>query len=436
MSPLNIAILMLVIFGVLTAFRMPMGISLGFASVVGIMLMKALGLTVLGQTAFTALQSYPLIAIPLYIFAGNVMGEGGIAEKLVNLVSAYVSRVAGGLAMVQVIASTFFSAISGSSTATTVAIGGIMMPQMEKRGYDKEFTLALAAAGGVIGPIIPPSVGMVLYGVVTNASIGQLFIGGVLPGIMMMLVLMFVVYFIAKKRGYQTEKKQDILQDKKKVIGLRAFWETKWALMSPVIILGGIYCGIFTPTEAGAVVSVYSIIVTVMIEKRITFKRIWELFIDTCTMSAKILFLVGIATVFGRVMTMAQIPQMLTEAIISFSSNPIVAMLMINLFLLFVGCIMEASSSIIILAPILLPVAEYFGYGAVHFGVILVTNLTIGAITPPVGCCLFAASAMGNVKIERIAKEALPFLFALLGVLFLEIYFEPLVMFLPKLVAR
>jgi len=428
MTTVQIALIMLSIFGVLVLIRVPMGIALGLSSIVGVILLPALGLSMVGQTAFTAVQSYVLIAIPLYIFAGKVMSEGGIAKKLVDLAGVFVKHIAGGLAMVEVVACAFFAAISGSSTATTVAIGSIMTPGLEEKGYDKSFVLAVAAAGGVIGPIIPPSIGMILYAVVTGASVADLFLGGVLPGILMMLFLLPVIYVIAKKRGYKGEIGEAVSISS---FG-KAIWNAKWALLTPVIIMGGIYGGIFTPTEAGAVVSVYAVLISTLIEKRLTFIRIGGLFKESCLMSTKILFLVGIATIFGRVMTMGQIPQMLAKSITLVSSNKFIAMLLINIFLLFVGCIMEGSAAVLILSPILLPVAEYFGYSTVHFGVILVTNLAIGAITPPIGCCLFAASAMGNEKIDKISKEALPFLAAYIGVLLVEIYFEPIVMALPR----
>lgn len=418
---------MLLVFFVLIIVRMPMGIALGVSSILGVIL-SGLSLSVVAQSAFNALYSFSILAIPFFIFAGNIMSEGGISKRLVDLAHLLVAKITGGLAMVVVLASAFFAALSGSSTATTVAIGGMMTPEMEKKGYDKDYSLAVAAAGGVIGPIIPPSVGFILYGVATSTSIADLFLGGVIPGILMLIFLMATVYITAKKKGYKGEKINRTAKEKWQIV-----WKSKWAILVPVIILGGIYSGLFTPTEAGAVACLYALIVAAFIEKRLTWKGLLHALIDSCVLSAAVLFLVGTATVFGRVMVIARIPQELSALILSISENPVIVMMLINVFLLIVGCIMDASASILILSPILLPVALTCGYSALEFGIILVANLTIGAITPPVGCCLFAASVMGKRPLEKIAYEALPFLLALILVLVLLIIFPQLCSWLPVL---
>ena len=414
------AVIMLGLFFVLVVMRVPMGVSIGLSSIVGL-LVAGLPLSMLGQASFEALFSFSIVAIPFFILAGNLMTEGGISKNLVDLAYMLVGNITGGLAMVVVVASAFFAALSGSSTATTIAIGGMMTPELVKKGYDKDYALAISAAGGVIGPIIPPSVAFILYGVATNTSISDLFLGGIFPGILMMFALMIAVFITAKMHGY---KGVPVERSFKAIV--KTIFEAKWAIMVPIIILGGIYSGAFTPTEAGAVACVYALLVSAFIQKTLTVKKFFASLADSCMLSASVLFLIGSATVFGRVLVMAQIPQMVANLIISISSNRLIAMLLINVLLLICGCIMDASAAILIMSPILLPVATHFGYSPVHFGIILCANLTIGAITPPVGCCLFAASVMGERPLEKIAYKALPFLLALCVVLLLTICFPVL----------
>jgi len=355
------------------------------------------------------------------------MSRGGIAKKLVDFAYSLVSEVIGGLAIVTIFACTFFAAISGSSTATTVAIGGMMVPEMIKKGYDEDFSLAVAAAGGVIGPIIPPSIGFILYGVATETSIADLFLAGIIPGILMCIFLTITVYILSKKKGYVGETSTN----KKSV--LRSAYEAKWALLVPVIILGGIYGGIFTPTEAGAVACIYAIIIALFVEKSLNAKELLDILSNSSLTAAMILFLVATASIFGKVLTFAQVPQMLTNSILAVANNGFTVILLMNLFLLVVGCIMEASAAILILAPLLLPIAVHFGFSPIQFGVILIANLTIGAITPPVGCCLFAASAVSGRPIEKIAVAAFPMLIALLLVLILICVIPGISTFLPSI---
>lgn len=420
-------VMLLVFFAVILFLRIPMAIALLVSAIIGMVGFGITDIVYVGKAAFESLYSFTTIAIPLYIFAGVLMSRGGIAKQLCDFCYTLVAKITGGLAMVTLFASAIFAAISGSSTATTVAIGGMMYPEMVKKGYDEDFSLAIAAAGGVVGPIIPPSVGFILYGVCTGTSISDLFLGGVIPGLLMTVFMCVVAYFICKKKGYQGETpavKQSVL---------RAAWNAKWGLLVPVIILGGIYSGLFTPTEAGAVVCVYAIICSMFILKTVTPRELLHILADSTVSASAILILVATATIFGRVLTLAQVPQMLTEFIIGLGANKFTIMLAINVFLLIVGCVMEASAAIMILSPLLLPVAASFGFSALQFGVILVSNLTIGAITPPVGCCLFASSVVGQRPVERIAKAALPFLGALLVVLAMVCVFPWMSEWLPRL---
>lgn len=423
-------VMLVVFFAVILFLKVPMAIGLLVSAIVGMLAFNITDIVYVGKAAFESLYSFTTLALPLYIFAGVLMSRGGIAKQLCDFCYALVSKIVGGLAIVNMLASAFFAAISGSSTATTIAIGGMMYPEMVKKGYDKDFSLAVAAAGGVIGPIIPPSIGFILYGVCTGTSISDLFLGGVIPGLMMLLFMSVVAYFICRKKGYKGEN----ITERRGV--LRSAWEAKWALLVPVIILGGIYSGKFTPTEAGAVACVYSIIVSTLVLKTVKPKELFDLFAESTVSSAAILILVATATIFGRVLTLAQVPQTLTFFILSLGSSKFTIMLLINVFLLIVGCVMEASAAIMILSPLLLPVAASFGFSPLQFGVILVSNLTIGAITPPVGCCLFAASVIGERPVEKIAKAALPFLAALLVVLALTCVFPGISEWLPGLLSK
>ena len=408
-----ISVILLVSFFALIVVGLPMGVALGTSTIIGLLATNFSPLVMVGKTAFDGVYSYSLLALPFYIFAGYIMSSGGIAEKLIKLAHSFVAKITGGLAMVTVMACAFFAAISGSSTATTAAIGAMMVPDMEKAGYDKNYSLAVAAAGGVIGPIIPPSISFVLYGVATETSVGDLFIAGIVPGILLAIALMIVVYFTCKKagmKGSETEKR-----------GLRgiakAVWEAKWAVLLPIIILGGIYGGFCTPTEAGAVASVYAIVVSMFITRTLTVRGLIDALIESTLTSGVILFMVSTATIFGRILTLAQTPQQLASAIIGIAGSKFVALLLINVLLLIVGCLMEASAAIIILSPLLLPVVASFGISPIQFGVILVLNMCIGAITPPVGCCLYTACTIGNVGMEKIVPKVIPFFLAELAVL-------------------
>lgn len=423
-----IAIIVLGLFLLLVIVGVPMAIALMTASVAGCLYIQTPMIS-LGQAAFESLFSYTTSAIPFYIFAGVLMTRGGISKRLVDLAQVFVKRITGGLGMVSVLACTFFAAISGSSTATTAAIGSMMVPQMEEHGYDKNYALAIVASGGVVGPIIPPSIAFVLYGVSTSTSVSDLFLGGIIPGIIMSIAMLLVVYATSKVKGYTgIQGEKNTIAD----VG-RAIWNAKWAILVPVIILGGIYGGIFTPTEAGAVACVYALLVSLFVEKSLKPIQIFDVLAEAAISSCVILMLVASATMFGKVLTLGQIPQIMTSYIMSISSSALIAMILINVLLFVVGCVMDATPAILILSPLLLPIAKAFGFSALHFGVIMVVNLCIGSITPPVGCCLFAASIVGNTKIEKIVRPVLPFLISLVISLIVIILVPELSTWLPSL---
>lgn len=422
------AVVMLVAFFLLIFLKVPVAISMLLTSFITVFFLGIGNIEMVGQAAFSTLYSFTTLAIPFYILAGSIMMRGAFSKKLCDVAEPIFGRITGGLGIVTVVASAFFAALSGSGAATTAAIGGTMYPEMEKAGYRKSYALAIAAAGGVAGPIIPPSVSFVLFGVATGTSIGDLFIGGVLPGCLFAACVGVAVYLTAKKYGYLGSGEKFSM----KRLGA-AIWKAKWAILVPVIILGGIYGGIFTPTEAGAVACIYSLIVCMFIEHTLDFKGLIGSIGDAAVTTAAIMLIIGAAGVFGRVMTLAQVPQLLSDAILSIAPNKVVFLILVNIVLLVVGCIMEGGAIHLILGPLLMPIALHFGIDPVHFGLIECLNVSIGAITPPVGVNLFTASIVGNVKFEAICREILPFLVASLLSLILVVIFPQITLLLVNM---
>ena len=393
---------------ILFALSVPIAVSLGIASSFAIWIQDDLPLMVIAQRMFTSIDSFPLMAIPFFILAGSLMESGGISRRLVNFANALAGHMTGGLAAVAVVTSMFFAAISGSSAATTAAIGSILIPAMVNKGYRRDFAGAVQAASGEIGVIIPPSIPMILYGVVAGVSVGDMFIAGILPGIMIGISLIITVYIISKKRGYKGSEKTSI---KEKLI---AFKEAFLALLMPVIILGGIYGGIFTPTEAAAVAVGYAFIIGAFVYKEILWKDVINLFGKSAVTMSIIMIIIANAGVFGWILTREQVPQLVAQTITSMTDSPIVFLLIINVFLMIVGMFFETSASIIILAPILAPIAMMLGIDPVHFGIIMIVNLAMGMVTPPLGVNLFVACQIGGLKLEQISKALIPFLLVLI----------------------
>jgi C4-dicarboxylate transporter DctM subunit len=419
-----------VLFGsllLLFILKVPIGFSLILSSAITLVVCVDTPLQIVPQRLFTATDSFPYMAVPFFILAGNIMSEGGISQRLVKFANSLIGHLSGGLGMVSVAACMFFAAISGSSAATTAAIGGIMIPEMVRRKYDRSFSAAINAAGGTIGVIIPPSIPFVTYGVLTGASITTLFIAGFGPGILMGLALMTVVAVISKKRGYREDKKASL---KEIVVGFR---ESILALLMPIIVLGGIYSGYFTATEAAVIAVVYALFVGVVIYRNLNMENLPRIFANSAVSTAGVLLLIAAASVFGWILTSNNIPRMIAEGIMSVSSNKIVILLLINLLLFIVGTFLDTVAALIILVPILFPIATAIGVGAVHFGMIICVNLAVGMITPPFGACLFVACGVANIKLEQIVKNILPFIAALVIVILLVTFIEPVSMFLPRL---
>jgi len=425
--PMNAAAYLFLYFAVFLLLGVPIAFSLGIAGICCILGAGSLPITYLGQIAFGSINSTAIMCIPLFIMAGNFMGEGGLSNRLFSIADELFGNVYGGMAMATIATCMIFAAMSGSGPATVASIGALTIPAMVKRGYGREFSAAVVACAGAIGVLIPPSNPLVMYGISGGVSISKLFAAGVVPGILVGLGLMVVSYFWSKKAGWKGDsKKRDW-----KHIG-KLIWEAKWALMVPVIILGGIYSGLCTPTEAAAVAAVYGLVVGTFIYKGINKDNIIPCLRESAITSSTCVSLLAFATIFGNIMTMERIPYTVAEFITGITSNKILLLLIINLLLLVVGMFMDTLASIIILTPILLPIVTSVGIDPIHFGVIMVVNLAIGFVTPPVGVNLFVASGIGKVKIETLSKNVLPLLASMLIVLLLTTYIPALCLTLPS----
>ncbi|MCQ4935517.1 MULTISPECIES: TRAP transporter large permease [Anaerotignum] len=423
----------LVVFGALIVslvLTVPIGFSLGIASLSYILYTKQLTFGFITQNLVTGADSFPIMAIPFFVFAGELMGGGGISRRLLNVANVYFGRIQGGLAIVTVVVCMFFAAISGSGPATVAAVGGMVVPTMIQKGYDKKFVLALIAAAGSIGVIIPPSIPMVVYSVTTNSSVSKLFMAGFIPGIIIGIVLIGYSYYYARKMGYKGDTEPFTVKR-----ALRETWDAKWALLSPVIILGGIYGGIFTPTEAAAVSVIYSLVIGCLVYKEMNFKQLLNVTKNACETTATILIVIGCAAGFSKVLTLGRIPTTVATFLTSLTDSKILILLLINVLLLIVGCFMETLCAIMILAPILFPVVTAMGVDVTHFGIIMVVNLAIGFITPPLGVNLFVASRVGETTLDNVIKGIIPFLVLMIATLMLITYVPAISLFLPNILS-
>ena len=417
--------ILFIAFAILLVMNVPIAVALGLATGLSI-LYSGLPLPLLVQRMVVANDSFPLMAIPFFILAGSAMTYGGVSKRLVAFADSLVGWMTGGLGIVAKLTGVFFSAISGSSAATTAAVGSVLFPEMDKRGYERSFSAAIIAAAGETGIIIPPSVPLVVYGVIAGVSIGDLFLGGVTPGLFMGLSLCFLIYYISKKRGYGGEKFK----------GVRNIWtsfrDAAWGLAMPVIILGGIYGGIFTPTEAAVVAVAYGLFVGFFIYKDLKISHLPQVFETTVIGTAIVMFIMNAAGLFSWVITREQFPDRLAAYFVSLTTNPIVFLMLINLLLFVIGCFINASAAITILTPILVPIVIQLGIDPIFFGVIMATNLAIGCLTPPVGVDLFVASSISGVSIAKISRSILSFIAMLIVLQVIVTYFPSITMWLPK----
>lgn len=411
----------LVLFGsliILIAVGMPIALALSGATLITLFTSTDVIPIVVTQRFFTAVDSFSLMAIPFFMMAGLLMEKGGISKRLIDLANLLLGRTYGSLAIVTIIVSAFFGALTGSSAATVAAIGGILIPAMIKHGYDEGFSLATSASSGYLGCIIPPSIPMITYGVATGASIGAMFMAGVIPGILLALGMCLYAYFLGKKNGY---KGSDVKASGKEI--WTAFKEAIWALLMPVIILGGIYGGIFTPTEASCVALFYGLIVSIVVYKELNLRDLPKMIKQAMVNSAMVMFIIAGAAAFGYLMTRGLIPTRVATAITSVTDNYIVFLLIVNVLLLVMGTFMETNAAIMITAPIFLPIVQAMGINVIHFGIIMIVNLAIGQITPPLGVNLFVAAGVHGGAIEKVVnKHLIRYLIISIAILLLITY--------------
>ncbi|WP_134704719.1 TRAP transporter large permease [Ammoniphilus sp. YIM 78166] len=412
-------------FGFLVA-GIPIAMVLGLTSVVYILISGNFAFLMnVPQRMFIAADNFSLMAIPLFILAGELMNSGGITKRLTDFSRSLIGHLRGGLAYVNILVSMFLSAIIGSANAVAAIQSTSMVPEMKKDKYDEDYSAAVTAASSIMGPIIPPSMVFIVYGVSASASIGALFIAGIIPGLLLFLAFMVIAYFYARKKNFPTKERvplSGILQSTLKAIP---------CLIIPIVIVGGIVSGSFTPTEAGAIGSFIAFVVGMFVYRELKWVDLPGIFTRMGLVTASIMIIVATANIFGWTLAIERIPQMIAEGILNISTNPLVVLLIINILLLIVGCFLEPFAAIIILVPVLLPVITQLGIDPVHFGVIVTLNLVIGLITPPVGIVLFVISGITKVPLSNLSRSVLPFIGAAIVVLLIVTYWPDLILYLP-----
>lgn len=416
------------VFALLLFIGTPVAFVLGITSLLYLISLK-LPLVLIPQRMYIGLESFLIVAVPLFILAGSIMNAAGITPRLVKLSSLFIKGIRGGLAYVTVIASMLFAGITGVGSADTAAIGSIMIPAMEKQGYEKRYAAAICAASGIIGPIIPPSVVMVIYASMANVSVAKLFVGGFIPGVLLGVSIMLVIYLHTKKRGLPPSE-PEIPKN------LREYIEGILSLFMPVIILGGILSGVFTATEAAAFAVLYALILGIFVTKELKIRDLPKIFLESGVISGSILMIIACAALFGWILAGESVPEKVGRFILSLTQNKYLVLLLVNLFLLFLGMFMETLASVILTLPILLPLMIQIGVDPVHFGIMMAVNLSVGLITPPLGVCAFVAASLTRLPLEEIVKALMPFIIVTTIVTFIIVYFPKLVMFLPNLLVR
>ncbi len=420
----------LIIFVLLVALLltgMPISIALGMSVLTFLYVFSTIPVEIVSQRLFTGLDQFAIMAIPFFILAGGLLTSGGVARRIVNFATTLVGAMRGGLALSAVLSCAFFAALSGSSPATVVAIGSIMIPAMVKQGYPKKFGVGVIATSGGLGILIPPSIVMIIYAVSTNTSVGQLFIAGIVPGVLMAFTLMLVTWLVAKKHNYPTLPQASLREI------WQAFRDSAWGLLIVVIVIGGIYGGVFTPTEAAAVSAVYAFIVAVFIYGDLKLKDIPRVLLESANMSAMLLYIITNAILFSFLLTSENIPQQLAQWIVEQGLSPWMFLLFVNVLLFFAGDFMEPSSIILILAPIFLPVAIKLGIDPIHLGIVMTINMELGMITPPVGLNLYVASGLARMGLTEVTLAAAPWILVVTAVLILVTYVPQIALWLPHL---
>lgn len=417
-------------FFVMLLMGMPISVLLIGLTILTVGVHTSTSLNVIPEQLFNALDSFVLLAIPFFILAGTIMTKGSISRRLINFVNALVGWMPGGLAVSGVVACVFFAAISGSGMATVVAIGSIMLPALREAGYERRFSLGLITTAGSLGIIIPPSIPMILYCLVMNTSVAEMFMGGILPGILIATVLIAYTLFKARKHNWREDKRPSLAEV------LRTGREGVWAISLPVVILGGIYSGIFTPTEAAAVSVVYAIIVEVFIHKDCRLQDLPKACLESSVLASSILFLLATALTFNWLLTAQQIPVQLANFLLAHIHSPLVFLLVVNLLLLLLGCFMDSVSAVLVLAPLFVNTLQAYGIDFVHFGIIMILNIEFGMLTPPFGLNLFVSMGITGERMDVVGRSVLPFLVLLLACLALVTYIPEISLVLPKLFLR
>src|SRR5512134_3837158 len=419
-----------IVFALLLALMltgMPISIALGLTVLSFLFFFSDVPTEAVAMKLFTGIEKFEIMAIPFFILAGNFLTHGGVARRMINFATSCVGHLHGGLGIAGVMACALFAAVSGSSPATVVAIGSILLPAMVRQGYPMKFGVGVIGTAGALGILIPPSIVMVIYAVSTNSSIGRLFIAGIVPGIMLALLLLVVTWIVAKKRNYPRMPRASF-----KEMWL-SFRESVWGLFLIVVVIGGIYAGLFTPTEAAAMSAAYAFFVSVFVYKDLTLKQVPKVLLDSANLSAMILYIITNAVLFSFLLTSEQIPQGLSEWINTMGLSPWMFLVVVNILLLIAGNFMEPSSILLITAPILFPVAMKLGIDPIHLGVIMTVNMEIGMITPPVGLNLYVASGISNMGLTDTTKAAAPWILVMIAFLLLITYVPIISLWLPNL---
>jgi len=415
---------------VLMLTGMPVSISLGLTVLTFIFGFTDLPIEAVALKLFTGIEKFEIMAIPFFILAGNFLTHGGVARRMINFATSMVGHWHGGLGLAAVVACALFAAVSGSSPATVVAVGAIMMPAMVKAGFPKDFGAGIVTTAGGLGILIPPSIVMVMYAITTNTSVGELFLAGVIPGIMLGTLLGLTTWWRARKNNYPRMPKASMAQR------FKALRECIWGLLLIVIVMGGIYAGLFTPTEAAAMSAVYAFIIAVFVYKDIGLKDVPRILLNSANMSAMLLYIITNAVLFSFVLANENIPQQLADWLVGMGLGPIAFLIVVNLMLLMAGNFMEPSSIILILAPILFPVAVKLGIDPIHFGILIVVNMEIGLCTPPVGLNLYVASGIAKMGLTELTKATMPWLLTMLAFLILITYVPAISLWLPNMLMR
>ncbi|MCF3934568.1 TRAP transporter large permease [Acuticoccus sp. M5D2P5] len=423
---MELAILVLTLV-VTLVIGLPLPMCLAGASLAALLAIGDLPLGMIPQRFVAGINSFAFMAIPFFLLVGQIMNEAGITKRIIAFSNALVGSLPGGLAQVNVLSSMFFGGISGSATADTASIGSIMIPAMKREGYSGPFTVALTACSSTCGPIIPPSITLILYGIIAEVSITQLFLGGYVPGLMLGLGFLIMTYVISKRRNYPVYARASLSE-----IG-RTARSASWAIVLPFLIIGGLLLGFFTVTEAAAVAVVYSLFVGIFIYRDLSIAALPRILFETAVRVGALMTVAAGALVFAWVLTILEAPQMVAEWIFAISTNTIIILLLLNILFLVIGMFMEAKAAMLILLPVILPVLPELGIDPIHFGVVVVFNLLVGLVTPPVGLCLNLAAKIGDVPLNKAAAAALPFIAVQLIVLFLITYIPGLVLWLPEL---